>query len=123
VAKKHLRWINFTYSQWTWNRTTHRTVNCPSRKKDYDDDTMSSESLIIRGKTSYRSQNLMENIMAQKARTATANGSGKDFPPQAYDYNDDVSTDTVKEIRAERGVDVSDKKWKLIDSLGQVVPA
>lgn len=61
--------------------------------------------------------------MAQKAKNAAANGSGKDFPLQAYDYNDDVSTATVAEIRAERGVDVSDRKWKLIDSLGQVVPA
>ena len=61
--------------------------------------------------------------MAQKAKNATANGSGKNLPPEAYDYNDDVSADTVAEIRAERGVDVSEKKWKLIDSLGQVVPA
>jgi len=35
---------------------------------------------------------------------------------EAYDYNDDVSTDTVSEIRAERGVDISAKKWKLIDA-------
>jgi hypothetical protein len=37
-----------------------RNVNCPSRQKNYADDTMSSESLIIWGKTSYRSYNLME---------------------------------------------------------------
>lgn len=61
--------------------------------------------------------------MAQKAKNAAANGSGKKLPPEAYDYNDDVSSDTVAQIRAERGVDVSEKKWKLIDSLGQIVPA
>ena len=61
--------------------------------------------------------------MAQKAKHATANGSGKNFPPEAYDYNDDVSAKTITEVRAERGVDVTAKKWKLIDSLGQVVPA
>ncbi len=61
--------------------------------------------------------------MVQKARNAAANGSGKNLPPEAYDYNDDVSSDMVAEIRAKRGVDVSSKKWKLIDSLGQVVPA
>lgn len=61
--------------------------------------------------------------MAQKAMYAAANGSGKNLPPEAYDYNDDVSSDTVAAVRAERGVDVSNKKWKLIDSLGQVVPA
>ena len=65
----------------------------------------------------------MENIMAQKAMNATANGSGKNFPPEAYDYNDDVAAATVARIRAERGVDVSDAKWKLVDALGQVVPA
>jgi len=61
--------------------------------------------------------------MAQKAKNAAANGSGKNFPPEAYDFNDDVSAETVEKIRADRGVDVSSKKWKLIDSLGQVVPA
>lgn len=61
--------------------------------------------------------------MAQKAKNATANGSGESFPPEAYDYNDDVSAKTVESVRAERGVDVSAKKWKLIDALGQVVPA
>ena len=61
--------------------------------------------------------------MAQKAKHAAANGSGKNFPPEAYDYNDDVSAETIAEIRADRGVDVTAKKWKLIDSLGQVVPA
>lgn len=61
--------------------------------------------------------------MAQKAKNATANGSGKNFPPEAYDYNDDVSKGTVAKIRAERGVDISAKKWKTIDSLGQIVSA
>jgi hypothetical protein len=61
--------------------------------------------------------------MAQRATSATANGSGKNFPPEAYDYNDDLSNETLAQIRAERGVDVSAKKWKLIDSLGQVVSA
>ena len=61
--------------------------------------------------------------MAQKTKSAAANGSGKKLPPEAFDYNDDVSADAVEAIRAERGVDVSEKKWKLIDALGQVVPA
>jgi len=61
--------------------------------------------------------------MAQKTKGAAANGAGNKLPPEAFEYNDDVSTDTVEQIRAERGVDVSEKKWKLIDALGQVVPA
>lgn len=66
---------------------------------------------------------MMEKNMSQKAKNAAANGSGKRFPPEAYDYNDDVSEETVAKMRTERGVDVSQKKWKLIDALGQVVPA
>lgn len=61
--------------------------------------------------------------MAQKAKSAAANGTGKNLPPEAYDYNDDVTGGTVAEVRADRGVDVSNKKWKLVDSLGQIVPA
>lgn len=61
--------------------------------------------------------------MAQKAKNTAASGSGRNFPPEAYDYNDDVSRDTVAEIRAQRGIDVSAQKWKVIDSLGQVVSA
>ena len=61
--------------------------------------------------------------MAQKAQNAAANGSGKNFPPEAYDYNDDVTAETVDKIRTDRGVDVSSDKWTLVDSLGQVVSA
>ena len=61
--------------------------------------------------------------MAQKMKNTVTNGSGRQFPPEAYDYNDDVTADTVKDIRESRGVDVSAKKWKIIDALGQVVPA
>ena len=61
--------------------------------------------------------------MAQKALTATANRHGKTCPPEAFDYNDDVSSETVASIRAQRGVDVTAGKWKLIDALGQVVSA
>jgi len=42
--------------------------------------------------------------------------AGKNIPPEVYDYNDDVSSDTVAEIRKDRGVDTSRKKWKLIDA-------
>jgi hypothetical protein len=84
---------------------------------------MSSESLILRGIPSYRSNNLMEKIMAQKATNAANSGSGKKFPPEAYGYNDDVSSDVVETIRKKRGVDVSSEKWKVIDALGQVVSA
>lgn len=61
--------------------------------------------------------------MAQRVKNTAANGNNGQFPPEAFDYNDDVSTETVTEIRATRGVDVSNGKWKVIDALGQVVPA
>jgi hypothetical protein len=65
----------------------------------------------------------MENTMAQKIRDAAKMASGKQLPPEASDYNDDVSTETVKAIRADRGVDVKTSKWRVIDALGQVVSA
>lgn len=61
--------------------------------------------------------------MAQKMKNTAANGSDKKFPPEAYDYNDDVTTVTVEAIREERGIDVSAEKWKTVDALGQVVSA
>lgn len=64
----------------------------------------------------------LENNMAQKQSKAD-NGPAKRFPPEAYEYNDDVSPDTVKWIRESRGVDTSDGKWKVIDALGQIVHA
>lgn len=60
--------------------------------------------------------------MAKTAKNHVNDG-GQHFPPEAYEYNDDVSKETVAKIREERGIDVSDDKWKVIDSLGQVVPA
>lgn len=61
--------------------------------------------------------------MAQKAKQPAMNGRGAQFPPEAFEYNDDVETNVVKKIRDERGVDTSAKRWRLIDGLGQVVPA
>lgn len=61
--------------------------------------------------------------MSQKVKQFAAAGNDSQFPPEAYEYNDDVSTETVREIRVERGVDVSNPRWKTIDALGQIVSA
>jgi len=58
--------------------------------------------------------------MAQKAKHTTSNGCDA-LPKEVFAYNDDVTKEIVAEIRRERGVDVSDSKWKVIDSFGQVV--
>ncbi len=61
--------------------------------------------------------------MTQKAHTGVVAGNGKGFPPDANAYNDDVTVRCVKQIRAERGIDVSKPQWKTIEALGQVVRA
>lgn len=65
----------------------------------------------------------LERIPMQKAPSGVTAGNGKGFPPEANTYNDDVSARVVKELRAERGVDVSNPRWKTIEALGQVVRA
>lgn len=59
--------------------------------------------------------------MKQKARKPVMASNGRQFPPEAYKYDDDVSAETVTRIRETRGVDVSLPKWKVIEALGQIV--
>lgn len=61
--------------------------------------------------------------MANRAKQPSMTSRGVQFPQEAFEYNDDVQTDVVKKIRDERGVDTSAKRWRLIDGLGQVIPA
>lgn len=61
--------------------------------------------------------------MANRAKQPTMSDRGAKFPPEAFEYNDDVTTEVVKKLKAERGVDTSDKRWRVIDGFGQVVPA
>ena len=59
--------------------------------------------------------------MTQKIPSVSSTGNGKQFPPDAYAYNDDVSLTVVNAIRADKGVDVSSPRWKTIEAMGQVV--
>ena len=59
--------------------------------------------------------------MTQRTTKAAAVGNGNQFPPEAYEYSDDVTTETVARIRDMRGVDVSQPKWKVIEAFGQIV--
>lgn len=63
--------------------------------------------------------------MAKKAKTTIgdANGGFQSFPPEAFDYSDDVVAETVEAIREERGVDVNSGDWELVDGIGQVIYA
>ena len=44
-----------------------------------------------------------------------------DSSTDAFGYNDDVTPETVDEIRRQRGVEVSQPRWKIIDAMGQIV--
>lgn len=61
--------------------------------------------------------------MSQKAHNGGIAGNAKVLSPEANAYNDDVTLATVRQICAERGVDVSKPQWKTIEALGQVVRA
>lgn len=61
--------------------------------------------------------------MAQKSRMKTV-GNGVRFPKEAFDYNDDVTIEVVRQICNERGVQVEDDgEWEVVDGFGQVVHA
>ena len=60
--------------------------------------------------------------MAQKSNM-TVSGAYTRFPKEAYDYNDDVRTEVVEEIRRERGIEASAEEWEVVDGFGQVVYA
>ena len=63
--------------------------------------------------------------MAKKAKTTigSANGGFQSFPPEAFDYSDDIVAAVVESIREDRGVDVNDGDWELVDGIGQVIHA
>lgn len=61
--------------------------------------------------------------MAQKSRMKTA-VNGARFPKEAFDYNDDVIADVVRQIRDERGVQVeANDEWEVVDGFGKVIHA
>lgn len=59
--------------------------------------------------------------MARKMKTPKENGGA--FPQEAYQYSDDVTVETVAEMRKKVGIDFESGDWKVIDGLGQVVSA
>lgn len=65
--------------------------------------------------------------MAQRKVTKTAhtNGSaGRDarsYPPEAYTYDDDISTAAVEALRKRANIDPTKSSWKVIDGFGVVV--
>ncbi|SEM41155.1 hypothetical protein SAMN05443999_1306 [Roseovarius azorensis] len=63
--------------------------------------------------------------MAKKAKATigSANGGFHSFPPEAFDYSDDIVGEVVDAIRKERGVDVKNGDWELVDGIGQVIHA
>ena len=66
--------------------------------------------------------------MAQKhpRQPTMSGGPGKadrPFPPEAYEYSDDVTPEGVQQMRDRSGVDVTSGNWKLIDGFGRILNA
>ena len=61
--------------------------------------------------------------MSKKIRQPDGGARNAGVSSDAYLYSDDVTAETVAEIRKARGIDVTAKRWKIIDAMGQVVSA
>lgn len=60
--------------------------------------------------------------MAHKSKVMTTNQPPR-FPKEAFDYNDDVRSDIVSDIKRERGIDCAGDEWEVVDGFGQIVHA
>lgn len=63
--------------------------------------------------------------MAQRKNQPTVANGGvvRPFPPEAYDYDEDVDAKTVAAMRDELGVDFSSDEWEVVDGFGRVIHA
>lgn len=48
---------------------------------------------------------------------------GKNFPPEAYVYQPEVTQKEIDRLRKEVGVDFSSDEWEIVDGFGQVFHA
>lgn len=51
----------------------------------------------------------------------SSNNGGRDFPEEAYKYNEDVTKEAVDQLRKAANIDLSTDEWEVIDGFGQVI--
>jgi len=56
----------------------------------------------------------MSPLRKQKDRP-DGNGHGRAFPPEAFQYNDDVTQETVKTIQEKADRIIREEEWVVID--------
>ena len=66
---------------------------------------------------------VLEMTMAKKQGKPTVadGGAARAYPPEAYDYDDDVTPKGVAQIRERSGVDLSTRRVRLIDGFGRLI--
>lgn len=59
--------------------------------------------------------------MTKKTAEAADNhqGSGRKFPAEAYEYNDDVTAEAVEKVRERAREILAGGEWEVIDGLGR----
>ena len=59
--------------------------------------------------------------MTTMKKTATEHHSSKDrkFPPEAYEYHDDVTPEAVERVREKAKAALGDGEWEVIDGFGR----
>lgn len=65
----------------------------------------------------------MENKMAMRQRAtagdANASNGSRRFPPEAYDYADEVTYEAAEALRKKVGIDFNSEEWEVIDGYGK----
>ena len=75
--------------------------------------------MLIYGHT--ERENVMGTARKKAGDAAAASNYHRKFPDEAYEFDDDVTSDAVAEMRA-RAKDVIDaEKWSVIDGFGRVI--
>lgn len=49
--------------------------------------------------------------------------NGKQFPPEAYEFDTEVSPEAIQELREKIGIDFESDEWEVVDGFGRVLPA
>lgn len=57
--------------------------------------------------------------MSSMKKTATAGNHDRKFPPEAYEYDDDVTKEAVDKVRDDARRLIENGDWEVIDGFGR----
>lgn len=62
----------------------------------------------------------MANAIKKAEYTTKSTVAVCSFPPSAYAFDDDVTTEAVEELRKKAGKVIEKEEWEVVDGFGQV---